>query len=103
MPIFGHKDPTDKRGLYEKIRGPSKEEVEKAVSEHFGLKEARYVETRDSSQEEAVKTPCVVFLIIGKFEVGGNSCDLAYVGYTVIDETEIKLAHHSAVVIMPLS
>jgi len=34
MPVFGKREPADKRGLYERIRGPSKEEVETAVREN---------------------------------------------------------------------
>lgn len=34
MPVFGKRDPDDKRRLYERIRGPSKEEIEAAVREH---------------------------------------------------------------------
>jgi hypothetical protein len=34
MPVFGKKDPTDGQGLYEKIRGPSQEEIVNAVGEH---------------------------------------------------------------------
>jgi hypothetical protein len=45
----------------------------------------------------------VVFLIIGKFDVGGETCDEVYKGYTITDENAIHLEAHSAVVIMPLS
>ncbi|OBS14988.1 hypothetical protein FPOA_14016 [Fusarium poae] len=103
MPVFGKREPADKRGLYERIRGPSKEEVETAVRENFGLKEGRYIETRYSDQQESIQTPCVVFLIIGKFDVGGETCDEVYKGYTITDESAIKLWTHSAVVIMPLT
>lgn len=34
MPVFDKRDPADKRRLYERIRGPSKEEIEAAVREH---------------------------------------------------------------------
>ncbi|KAI8691491.1 hypothetical protein NCS56_00142000 [Fusarium sp. Ph1] len=103
MPVFDKKDPADKRRLYERIRGPSKEEIEAAVREHFNLGQAQYVETRDSDRPESIQTPCVVFLIIGKFDVGGETYDDVYKGYTITDESTIKLLAHSAVVVMPLT
>ncbi|KAK7422760.1 hypothetical protein QQZ08_009385 [Neonectria magnoliae] len=103
MPVFDKKDPADKKGLYERIRGPSKEEIVAAVREHFDLKDGRYIETRDSDRQESIQTPCVVFLILGKFDVGKETCDEMFKGYTITDESAIKLLTHSAVVIMPLT
>ncbi|CAH0014514.1 unnamed protein product [Clonostachys rhizophaga] len=103
MPVFGKKDPIDKKGLYEKIRGPSQEEIVNAVGEHFLLKNGRYIETPDSDRKESIQTPCVVFLIVGKFDVGQETCDERFKGYTITDESVIKLFAHSAVVIMPMT
>jgi hypothetical protein len=69
----------------------------------FLLKNGRYIETLDSDREESIQTPCVVFLILGKFDVGQEMCDESFKGYTITDESVIKLLPHSAVVIMPLT
>lgn len=68
----------------------------------FNLEQAQYIETRDSDRQESIQTPCVVFLIIGKFDVGGETCDDVYKGYTITNESTIELLAHSAIVVMPL-
>lgn len=48
----------------------------------------------------AISSPCVVFLLYGKFRVGTKDFTARYEGYEVTDETTIKLAAYSVVVVI---
>lgn len=61
--------------------------------------DTRYVET-DSNRTEAIETPCVVFLILGQFVVGGQACSQRYTAYQITDEKDIQMEAYSVVVII---
>ena len=118
MPISETARPKDVLALHNKIRGPTKEQIEAAVQEsvrcssvtrklakwvvQLGLTgDRRYIET-DSQRTEPISSRCVVFLILGKFAVGEQTCSQRYVAYRVTDESFIRMEAYSAVVIFEL-
>jgi hypothetical protein len=62
---------------------------------------ASYQQTEETSRDVSLTaTQCIVFLIIGTFEVGGEIVTRGGEGHQVEDEETIKLHSYTAVVII---
>jgi hypothetical protein len=60
---------------------------------------AEYVET-DIEKTVAITTPCLVFLIFGKFKAGEQMCEKRYLAYHITNEDDIQMEAYSVVVII---
>jgi hypothetical protein len=100
MPVSETKRPKDAEALHNRIRGPSKGEIEAAVLESLGVAgDARYIET-DRERSLPITAPCLVFLVLGSFKTGDQECDKRYLAYHITDENTILLGAYSVVVVI---
>ena len=54
----------------------------------------------EASKTITISVPCLVFLLLGRFEVDGTVFIQSYVAYRVKNEESIKLHDRSAVVVI---
>ncbi|CAG8980094.1 hypothetical protein HYALB_00012560 [Hymenoscyphus albidus] len=104
MPIQNPIEPVDSEGLRTKILAtkPGQEKVilteVKNHLEKSGY--ATYQQTIEETREVGLTGKCIVFLIRGAFEVGGNTISSNGLGHPVHDEKTLRLQQNTVIVII---
>jgi len=102
MPVKESIKPQDSIGLQRKITAGKVEAIVQDVKTHLNRwGSASYQAVLEGTKDVSLPSSrCVIFLITGKFQVGGVEATTAGEGHIVEDETTIQLQSFTAVVII---
>ncbi|KFY32028.1 hypothetical protein V493_00582 [Pseudogymnoascus sp. VKM F-4281 (FW-2241)] len=108
MPVKSSVTPQNSAVLRSKIESiatkPSQEGLNIIFAEikaHLGQSGyATYEQTKEDTRAVALAAKCIVFLISGAFEVGGEKIDQDGLGHLVEDEVSLRLQQNTVVVII---